>query len=361
MKQFIIRKSIEFRIQILLILSISLFPNLSNGQPNACDCEPVTTLKHFVYVTECSPPDMPINNNSDCGTWDPNCMCYITSTPLSAVILEYTETVCGGNIAIVFKSATFFGPMYASPTPGNFGNQSRDYPLAQQALLSSLGSANLSFVYPAGCQTVASVTYPDPSPCYYFWPEGPLAGKIQAIVNLGNPSPILELLPCEGENCCRLDYTYDVNTHRYTLVNFNPIQPCPANPPTITTKQFHCMDINNRPITYTGTVTYPRPCESYCGAELNTLFKTSKESKFEPLPDFAKFNISPIPAKDNIYFSSTENISKIEIYDMSGKKIEKVFLVEKDKLNISDLAESTYYVKIYFDNNSLRTIKIIKN
>ncbi|MDP1726035.1 MAG: T9SS type A sorting domain-containing protein [Bacteroidota bacterium] len=223
------------------------------------------------------------------------------------------------------------------------------------------GGSNLSFVYPTGCQTIAEVVYPDPSPCYWFVPEGPNQGQISSMINFGNPSPVLELLPCEGQNCCQLDYTYSPTTGRYTLVNFNPIQVCPGPPPTIITKDITCLDINGNPVTYTGTVTFPHGCESYCSSALNTLFKTSDIKEFKPLPDFIDFKLFPVPAHDFITFSTTKYISKLEIYDVSGKKIIQQSIFDSNNIDITNLAEGVHFIRIYFNDTSVRSVKILKH
>jgi hypothetical protein len=296
------------------------------------------------------------SNNSGCETspgsgnsCQPNCQ----------ILIEYIQITCGPLInGIQFKSASFFGSCYQGIS--GYAAQSTDYKEAQQALLNSIGGSAQSIVHPAACRTMAEVTYPNPSPCYYFWPEGPLAGQVQSMVNLGIPSPILELLACDGENCCKLDYTYDVNTGRYTNVSFPQNIVCPSLPPTIITKTFECLDRNNKPVTYTGTVTFPYPCESYCNAALNTLFKTSNNADFRAFPDLQELSLSPIPAKDFITFSNIDNVSKIELYNTSGKKIEQNFNLNSKKIDISEIVNGVYFVKVFFNDNGMRSIKIIK-
>lgn len=207
---------------------------------------------------------------------------------------------------------------------------------------------------------MAEVVYPNPSPCYYFHPEGPSAGLVSSIVYLGVPSPTLELLPCDGDNCCQLDYTYDVNTNRYVLVSFPHTIVCPALPPTITTKTFECRDINNKPVTYTGIVSFPNGCQSYCNNSLNTLFKTSKNSNFRPFPELNELSLSPIPTKDFVAFSNIDNVNKVELYSLSGKRIEQNFTLHNNKIDVSDLAKGVYFVKVFFNDNGVRSIKIVK-
>jgi len=316
---------------------------------NPCGCTPQTTEKFYVHATEC-PNGAPSNNK--CFDANGN-----EEAPTSFVVIEYTEVNCGGTISIQFKAAHFYGTKYSLPV--GYSNQSADYKAAQSALLASLGTSVMSFVYPSGCQTLAEVSFPTPSPCYWFEIEGPNAGQIIGSIDLGNPSPVLKLVPCDGENCCKLDYRYNTTTGRVELISFPSNQPCPVSPPPNGTIEQTCLDVNGNPVTYIGTITYPNSCESYCGADLNTLFKTTKKGKLMSF-DPNQLSLQPVPAAEKVYFNSTDYISKIEVFDINGKYYEGNFRRDEKNYDISELKSGVYFMRVKFEDGNLRTIKFIK-
>jgi len=333
---------------VFLLLSVCfIFTSEANAQN--CNCT-VTKNGFFVWVTWCSNGQPPPLGTNSCS---PNEI-------ESCVLINYTVVDCNGNVGIFFNTATFYGSLYSPPS--GYSNQDRDYKIAQQEIMKQYGAgANLMFLYPAGCYSLAEVTYPSPSPCYYFIPEGPNQGQISAIIDIGNPSPLLELLPCAGSSCCVLHYTYDAATGRYRYGTSNPlIITCPTQPPQITTKDYTCYDIDGNEVTYTGTVNYLNNCESYCQASLNTLFKTSATKEFEKLPDLSEVSIKPVPATDFIIFSDTKNFEKVEIYELSGKLVKTQNQFRNNQLNIDDLKNGIHVVRIYFKDTSIRSFRISK-
>jgi len=338
---------------IKLVTLLFFFALLIASKANAqnCNCT-ITKNGFFVWVTSCTVPNSLINNS--CPQPPAN------NEIESCVLIEYTVVDCGGNVGIFFNTATFYGSRYAPPT--GYSNQDQDYKDAQQVIMAQQGAGtNLTFLYPAGCQTIAEVTYPSPSPCYYFIPEGPNQGQISSIIDIGNPSPILELLPCTGSSCCTLNYAYDASTGRYKLTGFNPaIITCPSQPPQITTKDYTCYDINGNLVTYTGTVNLPNNCESYCQASLNTLFKTSGSKEFESLPDPFEVSIKPIPASDFITFSETKTFEKVEIYEISGKLIKTLNQFRNNQIDVDFLRNGIHIIRIYFKDSSIRSFRISK-
>lgn len=66
----------------------------------------------------------------------------------------------------------------------------------------------------------------------------------------------------------------------------------------------------------------------------------------------------PNPVKEVVHFETTENITKIEVYDISGRII-NVLGVTNNAANLNDLVTGTYILKIYTENKLLYT-KIIK-
>ena len=73
-----------------------------------------------------------------------------------------------------------------------------------------------------------------------------------------------------------------------------------------------------------------------------------------------KVLVFPNPAKDVLYLQSPKEVQKIEIFDMSGRKIlQKNVNKKEDQINIEILKSGIYILKTYTDNSS-QTFKIIK-
>lgn len=76
----------------------------------------------------------------------------------------------------------------------------------------------------------------------------------------------------------------------------------------------------------------------------------------EPLSDLS-VKIGPNPSRDYVYIDAQVMMDKIELYDQSGKKIK--VMVQDGKIDVSELNNGIYFVKVYADKKSL-TKKILK-
>lgn len=80
----------------------------------------------------------------------------------------------------------------------------------------------------------------------------------------------------------------------------------------------------------------------------------------------SNFSIYPNPTSDYLNIMSvkmTSSIDRIEIYSINGqivKSYSKSLMSDLSKLNISDLADDTYFLKILDTDNNFQTIKFIK-
>ncbi|SEH84037.1 T9SS type A sorting domain-containing protein [Epilithonimonas hominis] len=73
-----------------------------------------------------------------------------------------------------------------------------------------------------------------------------------------------------------------------------------------------------------------------------------------------KVLVFPNPAKEVLCLQSPKEVQKIEIFDMSGRKIlQKIVNKKEDQINIEILKSGIYILKTYTDNSS-QTFKIIK-
>ena len=91
-------------------------------------------------------------------------------------------------------------------------------------------------------------------------------------------------------------------------------------------------------------------------AQVNSLFNgtlaTSESSKTE-----LQISIYPNPAKDFVFVKSEKQITKIELYDYSGKKLKESASKE---MNISSLQRGNYLVKITDKEGNTQTKNLIK-
>ena len=72
-----------------------------------------------------------------------------------------------------------------------------------------------------------------------------------------------------------------------------------------------------------------------------------------------KSTIYPNPTKDKIYFKNLKNISKVEVFDMSGKLIEAKSDIS-NSLDVSKLQKGVYIIKIFTDKAVYKS-RLIKN
>lgn len=79
--------------------------------------------------------------------------------------------------------------------------------------------------------------------------------------------------------------------------------------------------------------------------------------------DFSNVNgvtIYPNPTKDFFKLSTYKNIQKIELYDLNGKKILSKDDFNEEKISLHNFSKGIYNLKIYMDNGTIDSGKIIK-
>ena len=74
--------------------------------------------------------------------------------------------------------------------------------------------------------------------------------------------------------------------------------------------------------------------------------------------DNENVSVYPNPVSDVVYFKTIEEVSKVEIYDMSGRILSSNSILE-NKLDVNNLQSGNYILKIY-SQNGIVTSKIIK-
>jgi hypothetical protein len=328
----------------LTILSIVLTLTAVNAfaQSPCVPCTPTKTREVFTYVKTCEiTPTCPgtlIDNVCDC------------SNPTEWVEIYYYLIVCGNDVGVLFDQAVIHNGYVFTPT---------DYKNLQQVLINKYNPTGVfSFMYSEGCQAMAEVKYPAGTKCYSLVPEGPNAGQL--VMYDYDKDRTVQTIACPGSDCCKLDYVFDANTKSYHLQNISGGGACTSPTPNITTSSISCKDINGNPVTYTGQVNFISGCETYCDESINTVYKTNNTKTFEPFAEQLNFSVLPTPANESITFNSTKQIGKIEIYDVAGKKLMAQNNFDNNTINISTLPKGIHVVRVYFTNNIIKSIKIVK-
>jgi len=75
---------------------------------------------------------------------------------------------------------------------------------------------------------------------------------------------------------------------------------------------------------------------------------------------FANFEYYPNPVDSELHISNTENIERIEVYDLTGRKIlDEKFDEQEIRLDASNWAADTYLIKATVDRTQ-QTFMVIK-
>ena len=72
------------------------------------------------------------------------------------------------------------------------------------------------------------------------------------------------------------------------------------------------------------------------------------------------FSLYPNPVKDNLNIGYKETVKNVEIYNLLGQMVaSKNINANEGNIDLSALASGNYLAKVYFEN-SVKSIKIIK-
>ena len=89
---------------------------------------------------------------------------------------------------------------------------------------------------------------------------------------------------------------------------------------------------------------------------------TTDESSLSDVENTIEVNLYPNPAKEKVYLETKgfENEAKAMLSDLQGRILKEIEInSERIEINLNTLSSGVYYLKV-FDNNSTKTIKIIK-
>ncbi|MBL85871.1 MAG: alpha-amylase [Winogradskyella sp.] len=138
---------------------------------------------------------------------------------------------------------------------------------------------------------------------------------------------------------------FDVNT-QFVNTNF---------PAGVTTTWYDLMDPtgNTTVSNSTTTITIPAGQFRILGNKPSSILSVDDQN-------FSVFSIYPNPTQS--LFRINSNVSNIEIYDLTGKKVKsyKGDFTKNDTFDISTLNTGTYIVKVEDNNNKTKTTKLVK-
>lgn len=284
-------------------------------------------------------------------------------------ILSMKITTCGqfsgvsfGSMSIVDNRAYYVANYGPPDFPCNLPSPATIFRDIRARYIQSTGSQPMAWVYPIACLSMVQVEWPAGANLYYFPPEGPN-------MNVGVGGPLIkttEFLPCNVQACCRYIVQYDSVRDRIRTIYSPDSIGCNGARFTATTFTRSGLDSNKRPVTYTGKVVRADPCQPYC--VLHPSFKVDTRpsrdqvtvTSFQAMPDPMDLTVAPTPAHESVTFSSMENIERIEISDFMGRRVATLSKLSSNTIDISKLEKGLHYVRVYFNNGELRTLKILK-
>lgn len=99
------------------------------------------------------------------------------------------------------------------------------------------------------------------------------------------------------------------------------------------------------------------------GATSQGLVKIYKNSVLEnkEVDHKREITIFPSVVEDFLNIKSNQKITKIQIYDASGRLIKDNLLVSDNKINLSFIKKGNYLIKFFFNNQLISSKKMIKN
>jgi Leucine-rich repeat (LRR) protein len=185
------------------------------------------------------------------------------------------------------------------------------------------------------------------------------ANNLQEYLILSN-QPVLETLLCQGNLLNSLDVSNCPN-----LINLdcggNPILSLNLNNGFDWNPGFNFTGQNLPSITEVCTSANSLPAiQSYynfVGLYPSIVSNCNLLATDDNGPMVQKMSLSPNPAKDEIVFSS--NVNAVMIYDLNGRLI-KIAVINGTRMNISDLEQGLYLLKIESDNEVFSSKLLVK-
>jgi hypothetical protein len=335
------------------------------AQEELCACRPTTTTQTLFFVA-CS-------YYFEQGT--PGVPDYIKiEVPSAWLRVNIIQQTCNGRTITIISDVGFIDnqQFYDDNEPYKtiFPNQRRctfDTLTANELLESAAKELSLAgyivggvITYPKGCQASVKVQWPSGTTMYQ---PGNADGQPARYYPM---SVSYQTVPCDKVVCCGSSVA--PNGDLIGIFGGGP-EACDGSEPIINGPfVIHSQDSTGRPLFFSGTIEKVNNCEAICyaipsqGRFTTDLLLSQQElnNKEQNVDLPLELNITPTLAKDYILFDTEANITLVEVYDNQGKKVLETTKLENHKLKIDLLNSGIHYVFVHLDNNTLRTIKIVK-
>lgn len=385
------------KIYLIIVLLFEVIFNANAQQQscdNSCTIGPDRAMKYVICTTQFSggyylrgttSPRIPINNVTldyvyvvvsynivSCPSGDAiqiNSTCYIDH---SAYMAPGTVWVTGPNGEVTRGPYTLNPPLSSCIKPTPLTAQLD----AINKLVNDLGlSRDVDVYFKGSCNSLVEVTWPQGSYNDFNVTTETTSGSTTTPLRIDmSGTQSLISIPCD-EACCKVTYFYRIRTttngytEHYYEPSYSPVaNDCSANPTpdynSYGNKLTAYVDdpINGKTQVF-GSVVSQTPCEATCDKLMAppppATFTTSSNDlngKQTPL----EFSANPTVINDYIKFTSNKTIGKILVFNMAGKKVMSVSTPDNNELNTSELKQGAYFIQVYFTDNQVKTIKVVK-
>lgn len=367
--------------KLLTMLAVFASALCSYAQPHLCQpCQQtVSPLNTYVHVICESDPIPPFCDSAQAGKkgW------------AIFVIVTYRTVFCpGANPQLIVDGVVLVDerdyylteacnpfPLFNNCSPLPNPLSTADILAKQQegitAAVSSLGlSTDVDVIYKGSCNSMVKVAFPQK--VYMLQSRGDAPGVDTVWIH--PESTIWQTLPCY-DACCKVKYKFEIVTaaNGETRMTWRADRwegadlSCPNAPlPDYNNSNRRLSGISpgTPPQTIYPTVTEQTPCALFC----DRMGSPPPPPVIDPgfTTDIAEIkgqltlSADPTLCSNFIRFNTDKPIAKVVVYDMSGKRMTHTTMLTHNELSTSELKSGIYYVQVYFSENEVKTIKIMK-
>ncbi len=314
----------------------------------------------------------------------------INNEPCIYVMVNYTVFNCNGVVRLQIDGTTYFdvtpaidqtfsigfGGLTPAPVQNTTPCASVNFAQAQinavNKLVTQLGiPANLDVFYKGSCFSEVEILWPaGATKTYPPGGDNPTGGPVT--INLSNSKTTISI-PC-NDACCKVTYEYRIRTTEegYTEYYYQPTyapadESCSMSPLPDYNSYPYRMDaevtdpVTGLKTTVYGTVVSQKPCELIC-SKYNAPPPGCFTTDVKNITEKHSLELSANPTLFNsfIKFTTNKTIKNVTVYDMTGKKVMTTTLPENNELNTVELKQGQYFIQVNFIDNSVKTIKVVK-
>jgi hypothetical protein len=247
---------------------------------------------------------------------------------------------------------------------------------AINGLVVSFGlSADVDVYFKGSCNSMVQIEWPQGSYNNYTVTTETTSGSTTGTlrVELSNTTSYVSV-PCD-EACCMVTFKYKIRqtsqgyTESYYVPTYSPVpNDCASNPiPNYASYPDKPSAYIDDPILGTtqvfGTVVGQTPCEPICNRYMappspSTFTTSNNELNNKQIP--LEFSANPTVINDYLKFTTNKTIAKIMVFNTAGKKVMNINSPENNEINTSELKQGAYFVQVYFTDNNVKTVKVVK-